>query len=81
MRSILCDAIKLETKKEREEDNRTNDIDYQKKYLDLKSKVDTFYARMVMYIGNNIMIEQEELDIDYIFELVENLNLPKESKK
>jgi len=47
---------------------------FEQKYEELKNKVDTFYAEMSMYIGNNIMIEQEEFDVNYVWNLVEKLS-------
>lgn len=41
---------------------------------ELKCDVKSVYAELAMYIGNNIMIEQEELDIDYLCNVIEKLS-------
>ncbi|MGE4321031.1 MAG: hypothetical protein AB7E61_06265 [Acholeplasmataceae bacterium] len=46
------------------------------------NEITMFNAKIAMYLGNNIMIEQEEIDIQYIWDLVEELlNKTIEGKK
>jgi hypothetical protein len=41
---------------------------------ELKRDVKSVYTELIMYIGNNLVIEQEELDINYLCEVVEKLS-------